>query len=104
MVRGTDGLACAGNDGTKELRMSFAGLSLAPPPEVATSGDHGQCQEYGKHGREPSRERGPVYIDETEPIVGLIEGNVVGLVDVVVHAEVGFVLEDDRGSRSGCGS
>ena len=38
-----------------------------------------------------SRERGPVYVDETEPIVGLIVGNVVGLVvDVVMHTEVGF--------------
>ena len=46
-----------------------------------------------------------MYVDETEPIVGLIEGNVVGLfVDVVMHAEVGFILEDYRGSRSGCGS
>ena len=101
-MRGSDGLACARNDGTKELRMSFAGLSLAPSPEVATSGDHGQGQEYGKHGGEPSRERCPVYVDETKPIVGLIKGNIVGLVvDVVVDAEVGLILEDDGGSRGG---
>ena len=45
-------------------------------------------------------------VDEREPMVQLVQMDIVGLVDLVPNREVGFILEDDRwrGYCSGCRS
>ena len=46
-----------------------------------------------------------MYVDEAEAVVGLIQGDVMGLVvDLVCNTEIGFIVEHDgRGGRC-CGS
>ena len=64
----------------EQLCVSGTGLTLAPATEVAAASDEESCQHDGKDGRESRAEGCPVYIDEAESVVGLVECDVVGFI------------------------
>ena len=79
-VRSADGLSRSRDNGTEELCMAVTRLPLSPAAKVAASGDKSQGHEDSKDGRESSREACPVYVDEAKAVVGMIQGDIVGLV------------------------
>ena len=64
----------------EQLRVSGMGLALAPATEVAAASDEESRQHDGKDGREPRAEACPMNVDKTESVVGLVQGDVVGLI------------------------
>ena len=78
-------------------------MSLTAPPEVATPGNEQACQHDNKDRGEARAERGPVNIDQREPVVGLVEANVAGFVRLVVLDVEGGVIGhlDGWGRRGG---
>ena len=69
----------SGVEGVEQLCVSDTGLTLAPATDLAASSDEESCQHDGKDGREPRAERCPMYVNEAESIVGLVECDVVCL-------------------------
>ena len=52
-------------------------LSLTSATEVAARGDCQSDQDHGEDGGQASRKAGPVEINEADPIVRLVEGDMV---------------------------
>ena len=76
---GTD-VPGSGGEGVKQLGVACTGLTLAPATEVAATRDEEPCQDNGEDGRQPGAEGRPVDIDKTEPVVGLVQLDVVRLI------------------------
>ena len=74
-------------------------MTLAPATEIAAARDEEPCQDDGKDGRQPGAEGRPMDIDETEPVVGLVQLDVVRLIGGgVVNGEGRVVFHvDGRG-------
>ena len=51
-------------------------MALTAASKIAASGDEGTSEDDDKDGGEASRERGPVYVNEAEPVIGLIEADI----------------------------
>ena len=83
----------------KQLGVAGTGLTLAPATEIAAARDEEPCQDDGKDGRQPGAEGRPMDIDETEPVVGLVQLDVMRLIGGgVVDGERGVVFHvDGRG-------
>ena len=89
----------------KQLGVAGTGLTPAPATEIAAARDEEPCQDDGKDGRQPGAEGRPMDIDETEPVVGLVQLDVMRLIGGgVVDGEGGIVFHVDcRGWGSGLG-
>ena len=92
--RGTgilDGLSRGGSAGmmgfrgkrVEQLRVSSAGLTLTAASKVAAPRDEQSSEDDDKDRGEASGERCPMYVDEAEAVVGLIEADIRRLVGLV---------------------
>ena len=64
----------------KQLGVAGTGLTLAPATEIAAACDEESRQHDGKDGRQPCAEGRPMNIDEAEPVIGLVQLDVMRLV------------------------
>ena len=65
-----------GGERMEQLGVASTGLALTASSKIAASRDEQSSEDDDKDGGEASRERGPVYVNEAEPVIGLIEANI----------------------------
>ena len=76
-------MMCFRGKRVEQLRVTSAGLSLTAASKVAAPRDEQSSEDDDKDRGEASGERCPMYVDEAEAVVGLIEADIRRLVGFV---------------------
>ena len=81
-----------GGEHMEQLGVASTGLALTASSKIAASRDEQSSEDDDKDGGEASRERCPVYVNEAETVIGLVEADIRGLVGLVrLNMERGLV-------------